>query len=181
MSAEQGPLDPPHIVLDDLYVLDGPRAEDAEAHRRFALDPDAARFLGWSVDQARSAPDSHYDEVVSRFMRGWETGTCLSLAIRRLSDGVAVGMVELRPHSPGAEAHVSYMVTEDVRAQGLATRALAALLAWAARDLSLRHAVLHCDVENLASQRVAEKCGFVLVGRFGDELRFRRDLGAPEA
>lgn len=180
MSVGQ-PRPEPRIVLDDLYVLDRPRAEDAAAHRRFALDPDAARFLGWTVDQARSAPDAHYDEVISRFIRGWETGARLSLAIRRLSDEEAVGMVELRPRPAGAEGDVSYLVTPELRGQGLATRALAALLAWGARELSLRHAILHCDIDNLASQRVAEKCGFVLVGRFGDELRFRRDLAAPEA
>ncbi len=58
MSAGQPRPEPPRIVLDDLYVLDRPRAEDAAANRRFALDTDAARFLGWTVDQARSLPDA---------------------------------------------------------------------------------------------------------------------------
>jgi RimJ/RimL family protein N-acetyltransferase len=31
---------------------------------------------------------------------------------------------------------------------------------------------LDCDVENVASQRVAEKCGFTLAARDGDKLRF---------
>jgi len=77
MSAGQPRPEPPRIVLDDLYVLDRPRAEDAAANRRFALDTDAARFLGWTVDQARSLPDAHYGEVSSRFIRGWETGAPL--------------------------------------------------------------------------------------------------------
>jgi RimJ/RimL family protein N-acetyltransferase len=168
--------EPPLIVLDDVFVLDRPRADDAAAHRRFALDPDAARFLGWTVDQARTAPDSHFEEVVGQFIRGWETGSRFSLTIRRRSDGEAVGMVELRPREAGAEADVSYLVTRELRGQGLATRALAAVLRWGTRELSLRRAALHCDVDNVASQRVAEKCGFVCVGHFGEELRFRREL-----
>jgi RimJ/RimL family protein N-acetyltransferase len=167
--------------LDHLFVLDGPRADDAAAHRRFALDPDAARFFGWTIDQARTAPDSHYEEVVRRFERGWETGTRLALAIRRRSDEEAVGMVELQVRPAGAGADVSYLVKRELRGQGLATRAVEALLAWGARALALREAFVHCDVDNIASRRVAEKCGFVLVGRSGGELRFRLDVAAPEA
>ena len=170
----------PVLLLDDHFVLDPPRSEDAAAHRRFALDPDAARFFGWTVDDARAAPDSRYEEVVGRFNRGWATGSPLALSIRRRSDDEAVGMVELRPRPAGAAADVSYLVTRELRGQGLATRAVEALLAWGVRELSLRQAFLHCDVENIASRRVAEKCGFVLVGRFGDELCFRRDLVSPE-
>lgn len=180
MAPGENRRQPPRIVLDDAFVLAGPRLEDAASHRRFALDPDAARFLGWTVDQARAAPDSHYEEVVRRFIRGWETGARLSLAIRRRSDDEAVGMVELRPRPTDAEADVSYLVAPELRGQGLASRAVVELLEWGARELGLRRAVIHCDIENIASQRVAEKCGFVLVSRVGDELRFRRDV-APEA
>jgi hypothetical protein len=49
------PTEPPRIVVDDEFVLDGPRLEDAAAHREFALDPDAACFFGWSVEQAIGA------------------------------------------------------------------------------------------------------------------------------
>jgi RimJ/RimL family protein N-acetyltransferase len=180
MPSVKRSLEPPQIALDDLFMLDRPRAEDAAAHRRFAVDPDAARFFGWTVEQARTAPDSHYREVVRRFSREWETGARLSFSIRRRSDGEAVGMVELRPQPGDAEAEVSYLVTQELRGGGLATRALAAVLDWAAHELSLRKAILHCHVDNVASRRVAEKCGFVLVGRSGDELRFRRELVPPE-
>jgi len=148
--------------------------EDAPAHRRFSLDPDAARFFGWRVDQARSAPDSHYTEGMRGFIRGWQTGTPLSLAIRRISDGEAVGTVELRPW--GNEADVSYFVVPELRGQGLASRALTAFLAWGAKQLGLRRARIGCDVQNVASRRVAEKCGFTFARRRGDELVFLRDL-----
>jgi RimJ/RimL family protein N-acetyltransferase len=167
--------EPPRIVLDEVFMLDGPRVEDAVAHRRFALDPDAARFLGWTVDEARSAPDSHYTAVVREFIRGWKTGARLSLVIRRISDDEAVGTVELRPSSSG-EADVSHLVVPELRGQGLASQAVAALLAWGARRLGLRRARIRCDVHNAASPRVAEKCGFTLRGRCGNELVYLRDL-----
>jgi RimJ/RimL family protein N-acetyltransferase len=42
----------------------------------------------------------------------------------------------------------------------------------------MRRARLACHVENVASRRVTEKCGFVLLGREADEYRFQRDLDA---
>jgi RimJ/RimL family protein N-acetyltransferase len=165
---------PPRIPLDDAFVLDAWRIEDAAAHRAFAEDADAARFLGWTVEEARAQPDSHYASVVRRFQDEWAAGSRLSAAIRSVDTGEAVGAVELRPAGDGAE--VSYLVAPRLRGQAIAPRALQALLGWARRELRLRHAFLTCHVENVASQRVARKCGFTLIAKRGEELRFGRDL-----
>jgi hypothetical protein len=55
------PREPPLIVIDDSFVLDRWRPADGPALRRFDLDPDTARFFGYSVEQAAVMPDSHYD------------------------------------------------------------------------------------------------------------------------
>ncbi len=166
-------VEPPVIVLDEFFRLDEWRTEDAATHRRFALDPDAARFFGWTVEQAAAAPDAHYHNVVARFAREWQEGTRFSLAIRRRSDGEAVGSVELRP--TGSEANVSYMIAPELRGQGLAPRALVALIDWGRRELGLQRVNLACHVKNTASQRVAEKSGFTFLRREGDELHFCRE------
>src|SRR5690348_8236166 len=88
---------PPVLPLDDEYVLDGWRVADAAAHRAFAEDPVAARFLGWTVEEARAQPDDHYVAVVKRFREDWASGSRFSLAIRRRATGEAVGAVEIRP------------------------------------------------------------------------------------
>jgi RimJ/RimL family protein N-acetyltransferase len=139
-------VESPVIVLDAFFRLDRWRAEDAPAHRRFALDPDAAKFFGWTVEQAASVADSHYHDVIPRFARDWDEGTRYSLAIRRCSDGQAVGSVELR--SIGREADASYMIAPELRGQGLASRALVAMIAWATRQLGLRRVNLACHVDN---------------------------------
>ncbi len=166
-------IEPPRLELSNGFVLDAWTSADAAAHRRFALDPDAARFFGWTVADAEAAPDEHYRDVVRRFGREWADGTRLSLAIRERAGG-AVGAVELRPR--GEEAEVSYLVDPAYRGRGLATVALDAFLDWGTSELGLRRALLTCHVDNAASRRVAERCGFSLVGEGGDELRYRRDL-----
>ena len=143
-------------------------------HRLLAVDPEAARFFGWAVEQARSQPDSHYDDVVRQFVREWREGRTFNFTVRRSSDGEAVGAVELRPR--GDDANLSYVVAPELRERGVATRAVAALLVWAAEELALRNVDLTRHVENAASRRVAEKCGFAYLRRDRDELRFRRDL-----
>jgi hypothetical protein len=55
------PREPPLIVVDDDFVLDRWRPADGPALRRFDLDPDTARFFGYSVEQAVAMPASHYD------------------------------------------------------------------------------------------------------------------------
>ena len=95
-----------------------------------------------------------------------------------LRQGEAVGWVELRPAGP--EAEVSYNVIAELRGLGVASRALQAFLTWAAQQIGLRRAHLACHTGNLASHRVAEKCGFVLLGQQGEEYRFWRDLDQAE-
>jgi hypothetical protein len=78
---------PPTIELDDAFVLDAWRPEDAPSHRVFAEDADAARFLGWTVEEAGAAPDSYYVDGMQNFQYEWESGSQLSLAIRRRVTG----------------------------------------------------------------------------------------------
>ena len=174
------PREPPLIVVDPAFILDRWRPGDGAALRRFDLDPDTARFFGYTVEQAQAVPDSHYDgdERARGSRRAWHEGRELNLAIRRRSDGEAAGWVELRPH--GDHADVSYNVTAELRRQGIASRALQAFLTWAAQQIGLRRARLACRIDNVASRRVAEKCGFVLLGQQGDEYQFQWDLDPAE-
>ena len=165
---------PPTIPLDAEFVLDGWNAEDAASHRAFTEDAVAAPFLGWTVEEARAQPDSHYLGVVRTFQDEWAAGSRFSLAIRRRTTGEAVGAVEARPL--GNSVEVSYLVASAFRGQGLAPRAVDALLEWVRRELRKREAVLTCHADNTRSQRVAAKCGFALAAREGDELRFTRSL-----
>lgn len=117
------PREPPLIGVDDSFVLDRWRPADGPALRRFDLDPDTARFFGYSVGQAAAMPDSHYDgDTRARGnLMAWREGRQLNLAIRRIPDGEAVGWVELQ--RAGEQAEVSYNVTAELRGQGPAPRA----------------------------------------------------------
>jgi ribosomal-protein-alanine N-acetyltransferase len=167
-------VEPPTLPIDRRFVLDGWKLEDAAAHREFAEDVEAARFLGWTVEHARALADSHYVGVVERLQAEWNDGSRLSLAIRDRASGRAVGAVELRPCDDAME--VSYVVGPALRRKGLASRALAAVLSWAKRELNVGVVLLNCHPDNVASQRVAQKCGIREICSDTSEMRFARDL-----
>ena len=89
-----------------------------------------------------------------------------------------VGSIGLRigKHQTGG---VGYWVAREARGRGLTTRALRGLCRCALDDLSLERLELTTDIENFASQRVAEKVGFQREGVLRSHLRhpdgFRRD------
>jgi hypothetical protein len=81
MTGSARSVEPTFVAMDETFYLEGPpRPEDASAHKRFALDPDAARYLGWTIEQAKSQADSYFDEVIQRFVSEWQAGSVLSSA-----------------------------------------------------------------------------------------------------
>lgn len=77
-----------------------------------------------------------------------------------------------------ARAAVGYWLASHARGRGVATRALRLLARWAFEDLAVARLELTCAPDNVASQRVAERCGFVREGVLRSHLRFqgtRRD------
>lgn len=59
---------------------------------------------------------------------------------------------------------MSYWVVSEARGQGVAVGAVRLLAGWALGDLGLVRLELFVEPENVASQRVAERCGFVREG-----------------
>ncbi len=70
-------------------------------------------------------------------------------------------------------AAVGYWLAASARGRGLATRTVALLAEWAFVDLALARLEVTCAPDNLASQRVAERCGFTREAVLRSHLVFR--------
>ena len=81
-------------------------------------------------------------------------------------DGRLVAAVGLMPDAPGS-AELAYWVRPEARGRGLATAALTRLTTWA-RDHGFTHLWLEIRPDNVASQRVAERAGYVYTHRVPD-------------
>jgi RimJ/RimL family protein N-acetyltransferase len=80
-----------------------------------------------------------------------------AFAIVDADSGRLLGGITVNAQNWG-RAEIGYWVRADARDRGVASRALALVAGWGLGRY--RRLQLHADVENVASQRVAEKAGF---------------------
>src|SRR5919109_1324713 len=74
--------------------------------------------------------------------------------------GISLNDVDLDQRRAG----IGYWVASEWRGRGIATRAVRLLARWAFDELALARLEISCGPDNFASQRVAERCGFVREG-----------------
>jgi RimJ/RimL family protein N-acetyltransferase len=157
-------LELPSVPLADDVVLIRPwRAADIPKKLMVFADPVVQRFA-WS----RTAP---YAEADARdyFIEQEEArlrGDALAVALAAPDDdAVVLGGASLYDvdRSQG-RAGIGYWVAAEARGRGVATHAVRLLAGWGFSALGLARIELTCGPDNLASQRVAERCGFVREG-----------------
>ncbi|MCX4969689.1 GNAT family N-acetyltransferase [Streptomyces sp. NPDC079020] len=130
-----------------------------------AYDDPAMRL--WLRSQVADAEEAARWLDVQR--AGWESGDRFGFAVTDTQrDGELVGHLALKRSGPASDrAEVGYWTTAAARGRGVAPRALGALTDWAFLGLGARAParleLLH-HVDNEASCRVAEKCGYALAG-----------------
>jgi RimJ/RimL family protein N-acetyltransferase len=82
-----------------------------------------------------------------------------------LTDGdEIVGLMSVTRLPAKGEIHIGYGVAPQRQGRGLATRAVAGLVAWARADARVGWVSADTGVDNIGSQRVLEHNGFAKVG-----------------
>ena len=150
------PIKTERLVLQPASVAQVPALVKAIDASR----PHLARFLGWaSVNRFEDTL-----RVMARLEPAWEEGSAFHFVI--VHAGVASGMVSLRRNQDmPSEGNVGYWIAESICGRGLMTEAVTALVEFGFRTVGLHRIELRADVENGASQRVAEKVGMRREGR----------------
>lgn len=89
-------------------------------------------------------------------------------------DGTAVGDFCFKGEN-GGFPEVGYGIYDEYQGNGYATEALTALVEWAFSHEDVKAVEAEAAADNIPSQKVLEKCGFVKNGVIGDEgERFTR-------
>lgn len=164
------PLPDPPLVAGGIRLRAWREADLPAAHRG-TLDPLVPRFTrvpeGNTLEQAREHFEAHRAER--------ESGEALHLAVADEATDAFLGAISLlRFHWQDERCEVGYWLAPEGRGRGAATIGTRLLARWALAVLPVERVELHADTENLASQRVAERAGFV---REGVLRSFEKDKG----
>ena len=81
-----------------------------------------------------------------------------------VEDGEIVGLCSIISAPERGEIHVGYGIAPSRERRGYVTRAIGELLEWARKDPRVTHVSADTGVENIASQRVLERNGFIRIG-----------------
>ena len=144
-------------------------------------DPDIGAFLDFVPQPYTEADARAWFEMSAA---GWRNGTAATFGIHVADFDGAVGGVGVRflegLDEGGAE--IGYWVGAEVRSRGVATAATRVAAGWAFDTVPrLIRLQLRADIENIASNKVAEKAGFTREGvlraqRFNARLGRRADF-----
>jgi RimJ/RimL family protein N-acetyltransferase len=109
-------------------------------------------------------PPDFARQWVARYEAGRRDGTCDGFAAVD-ADGRFLGLA-LVPEIDrvGRELELGYIVAAHARGQGVATEVLRQLTDWAFAEVGAERIALIINADNPASERVAERCGYVREG-----------------
>ena len=169
------------IVLPDPPLTDGRvtlrawRPGDVPQIVAMCREPDVIRFTSvpvpYDADDARLWLDLHPARLAA--------GDGAAFAITEGGDELPVGSIGVRVLHDQGIAETGYHVVEARRGRGLATAALRLIAGWTFAELPVARLQLTTHLDNPASQRVAEKAGFVREGvlrSWADQRGERVDL-----
>jgi ribosomal-protein-alanine N-acetyltransferase len=141
------------IIETERLLLRAFERADAEGVFAYASNPNVSRFTTWQTH--RTLADSHafIDMVLAR------PATQQTWAIRLGAEPAVIGAIEYGP-TDQAEAHIDYVIAEPSWNKGIMTEAAKSVLAWGFKNCPEVTSVVSCALtQNIASQRVMEKCG----------------------
>ena len=130
----------------------------AEVVHQNSLDENTRRFLSDEVFE--TVEDAA--ETIDFLMSQYEGADGPFVYPVLLKDKTNIGYVQSVPTESGIW-EVGYHIAKQFTGKGYATEALSAFLPVIMEQLKIQKIYGICDAENLASCRVLEKCGFVLM------------------
>lgn len=149
------------FTTDRLRLRAITHADDAAFLRIFS-DPETMRY--WSREPLASLEDAQ--RMVQEEIDWGRTGSCLNWGIARVEDDALIGKISLfRFDAEHRRAEIGYVLDRGYWNRGLATEALAEVLAWAFGELRLHRIEADVDPDNRASLALLARFGFRAEGR----------------
>ena len=165
-------------LSDGIIALRHFTADDVVDVARALQDPEIVR---WTASLPTPYTESDARGWIERHSELWNSGTTAQFAIVDATDGAFMGniYVIVAPYMLGRAA-LGYWVADGSRARGVATSALRIASKWAIDVLDPPELFLETLEGNVASERVAEKAGYVFTQYGSEDYTRPASRGTPE-
>jgi RimJ/RimL family protein N-acetyltransferase len=145
--------------------------DDVEDVTQALQDPEVVR---WTASIPSPYTLDHATDWIEQQPQNWESGFTASLAVCDAESGALLGCINvLGPARADGGVAMMYWVAAWNRRRGVATRALVLATQWASEALNPKEIHLETLEGNVASERVAQKGGYVFSGTRTGELTRR--------
>ncbi len=149
------------------------RRDDVDAVYEAAYESiaEVGRWLPWCHHDYRREETA---EWIAGRIAAWDLGEAYEFVIEEVGSGRVLGGVGVNNINPGhRSANLGYWVRTSAAGRGVATAAARLAARFALQEVGLSRVYILADVENLPSQRVAEKAGALREGVLRNALVLR--------
>lgn len=152
------------------FVLRAYQIGDGEALSK-AVNQSYEHLKPWMPWAKPDQPVEESEQIVRRFLARYLLNEEFGLGIFQGTEQVGGTGFHLRVGPTGSgSAEIGMWIRADHASQGMGTRVLNAMLQWGFDEWGWVRLVWRSAADNIASQRVAEKCGMILEGTARQEI-----------
>lgn len=159
---EKSPMNYERIIANDVLVLEQLQPTDAEMVFSLveASRTELAEYLPW-VDDTKTSEDTR--AYILKTLEDRKDGTAYHYGM--LFNNEIVGHISLMHADAKSEPEIGYWIATEAAGNGITTDAVSALTDFGLHTLQLDNIVIKAEPANIASNRVAEKCGYLYDGQ----------------
>jgi ribosomal-protein-serine acetyltransferase len=158
----------PFLTIDEDLILHQPQIDFAE--ELFAIVDDNRAYLEKSLPWVRAtktAADSHrFLKEARQFSEGGQQLHTLIIYKGKIVGLVGFNAIQ-KKHQKG---EIGYWVAENMQGKGIVTKAVKRLIDYGFKHLNLNKIIIRVSTQNLKSQHIPERLGFVHEGTLRSEL-----------
>jgi len=110
-----------------------------------------------------------YEEMLEGCLQHPDQWEWYAIWMIELKDGTHIGECCFKGIDQSGSTEIGYGILDEYQGHGYATEAVEAVVSWALQQTDVCCVVAETEIDNRASLRVLEKCGFVATGVNGVE------------
>ena len=140
------------------------------------------QMMAFIAEQSVDVLKAAYTEMLDGCLSHPDQWEWYAIWMIELRDGTHIGELCFKGIDESGSAEIGYGIADDHQGCGYATEAVTAAVSWALKQEKINCVTAEVDKDNIASQSVLRKSGFIPTGKTGEEgpLFVRRITIRPE-